>query len=140
MATTLSGALSTAGIPAFVIEAGAAGAIVEKSVFAGRDAVLGVLESLDMLAGDAKTKKHPASAQVLDYTSAPFCMSNGIIRFLITPGSPIRPKQPLARIYSAFGSIEETLYATCTGFVLGVTDVARAMPGTEVVAIAKTLG
>jgi predicted deacylase len=139
MASTLTGALSTAGVPAFVIEAGAAGAIVERSVFAGRDAVLGVLASLDMLAGETQTKKHPASAQVLDYTSAPLCMSNGVIRFLISPGDPIRPKQALARIYSAFGSTEETLHSVCTGFVLGVTDHARATPGSEVVAIAKTV-
>ena len=91
-----------------------------------------------MLAGEPRTKKHPASAQVLDYTSSPICMSNGVIRFLISPGDRIRPKQPLARIYSAFGSTEETLHATCSGFVLGVTDVARATPGSEVVAIAKT--
>jgi predicted deacylase len=139
MASTLTGALSTAGVPAFVIEAGAAGAIVEKSVFAGRDAVLGAIASLGLLDGVPQTTKHPAAAQVLDYTSSPFCMSNGVIRFLISPGDRIRPKQPLARIYSAFGSTEETLHATCSGFVLGVTDVARATPGSEVVAIAKTV-
>ena len=101
--------------------------------------IFGVLASLDMLTGEPRTKKHPASAQVLDYTSEPFCMSNGVIRFLISPGDRIRPKQPLARIYSAFGSTEETLHATCTGFVLGVTDHARATPGSEVVAISQTL-
>jgi predicted deacylase len=138
MASTLTGSLSAAGIPSFVIEAGAAGAIVEKSVFSGRDAVLGVLAGLGMLATEPVTKKHPASAQLLDYTSEPLCMSDGLIRFLISPGDKIKVNQPLARIYSAFGSVEETLRTTFAGFVLGVTDHARATPGSEVVAVART--
>jgi len=138
MANTLTGALCAAGVPSFVIEAGAAGAIVEKSVFAGRDAVLGVLAHFGMLEKAPEMKKHPASGRVHDYTSEPICMSDGLIRFLISPGDKIRDKQPLARIYSAFGSIEETLRSTCSGFVLGVTDAARATPGSEVVAIAQT--
>jgi predicted deacylase len=57
---------------------------------------------------------------------------------MIAPGDKIKVNQPLARVYSAFGSVEETLRAECTGFVLGVTDQARATPGSEVVAIAQT--
>jgi predicted deacylase len=137
MANTLTGALVTAGVPSFVIEAGAAGAIVEKSVFAGRDAVLGVLGYFDMLETEQKAKRHPGASEVHDYTSER-SMSDGLIRFLISPGDRIRENQPLAKIYSAFGSVQETLRAKCDGFVLGVTDAARATPGSDVVAIAQT--
>jgi hypothetical protein len=138
MTSTLTGSLVAAGIPAFTIEAGAAGGIVETSVMAGRDAVLGVLAHLGMLTTAPATKKHPASARVHDYTSEPHSKSDGLIRYLISPGDRIKVKQPLARIYSAFGSVQETLRAECAGFVLGVTDHARATPGAEVVAIAQT--
>jgi predicted deacylase len=138
MTSTLSGALVDAGIPAFVIEAGAAGAVVEKSVMAGRDAVLGVLHHLGLIETWTPTEQDPARSRVLDYTDRPHCASNGLIRFLVAPGDQIRVDQPLARVYSAFGSVEETLRAECTGFVLGVTDQARATPGSEVIAIAET--
>ena len=138
MTSTLTGSLVAAGIPAFTIEAGAAGAIVEKSVFAGRDAVLGAIAHLGMLAKVPKLTRHSHSSEVHDYTSEPICMKHGIVRFLISPGDQIRENQPVARIYSAFGTIEDTLRATCSGFVLGVTDVPRATPGCEIIAIAKT--
>lgn len=137
MTSTLTGSLVAAGIPAFVIEAGAAGAIVEKSVMAGRDAVLNVLHHLGMIENPSDGERHPASAKVLDYTSRPHCTSNGLIRFMISPGAKISVKQPLARVYSAFGLVEETLRAECNGFVLGVTDHARVTPGGEVIAIAE---
>jgi len=137
MTSTLTGALVAAGIPAFVIEAGAAGAIVERSVMAGRDAVLMVLNHLGVIETEVDAEAHPAASQVLDYTSHPHCTSNGLIRFMISPGARISVKQPLARVYSPFGPVEETLRAECGGFVLGVTDQARVSPGDEVIAIAE---
>jgi predicted deacylase len=49
----------------------------------------------------------------------------------------VRTDQILARVYSAFGSREETLRATGPGYVLGLKDHARVLPGAEVIAIAE---
>lgn len=138
MTATLTGALVAAGIPAFVVEAGAAGAILESSVMAGRDAILGVLKHLEMIDAEPEAKPHRAAASVHDYTSRPLCRSSGLIRFLISPGDEIRAGQSLAQVYSAFGMIEETIRAECDGFVLGVADHARVAPGYEVIAIAES--
>jgi predicted deacylase len=74
---------------------------------------------------------------VLDYTNRPHCMSSGLVRFAVLPGDRVRANSVVARVYSAFGSVEETLRAEREGFVLGVADHARAVPGSEIIAIAE---
>ncbi|MDH3280392.1 MAG: succinylglutamate desuccinylase/aspartoacylase family protein, partial [Gammaproteobacteria bacterium] len=134
---TLAGALINAGIPAFTIEAGGAFAIVEESVLAGRDAVLAVLQCLDMIEYPKARNTHNGAAVPLKYTNQPLCTSSGLIRFEVSPGEAIKRKQALARVYSAFGSCEETLRATAPGYVLGLEDHARVLPGRQVIAIAE---
>lgn len=138
VSSTLSGALVAAGTPAFTLEAGGAGSIVEASIDAGRQAILGVLARLGMLP-DALVAQVPRPSRkgVLDYTSRPHCTASGIVRYSVTPGDEVAADQKVAKIYSAFGSLEETLRARKPGFVLGVADHARAVPGTEVIAIAE---
>lgn len=135
---TLSGSLVAAGIGAFTIEAGGACGIVEAGIDAGKQAMLAVLAELGMLAGELM-KNLPASSPkgVLRYASRPLCTSSGIVRFSVAPGDPIEAGQKVAQIFSAFGSLEETLRAEKAGYVLGVADHARALPGTEVIAIAE---
>lgn len=138
MARTLTGALNGAGIPALTIEAGGACGIVESAVEAGRSAVLGALADLGMLSVEAAGGTRPRkSASVLNYTSRPRCASSGIVRFLVTPGERIQAERKVAEVYSAFGSVEESLHAARAGYVLGVADHARVMPGSEVIAIAE---
>jgi hypothetical protein len=134
---TLTGAIVDAGIPAFTIEAGGAFAIVEDSVIAGTDAVLSILQLLEMIEWQAGPQRQPHETAPLRYTNLPLCTSSGLIRFVVVPGQEIRPGQLLARVYSAFGSCEESLRATVSGFVLGLEDHARASPGREVIAIAE---
>jgi uncharacterized protein len=135
---TLSGALVAAGICSFTLEAGGAGGIVEASIDAGKQAMLGVLARLGMLTDDlAATIPRPSRRGVLDYTSRPHCTVSGIVRFSVMPGDEIEADQKVAKIYSAFGSLEETLRARKPGVVIGVADHARAVPGTEVIAIAE---
>jgi predicted deacylase len=74
---------------------------------------------------------------VLGYTSRPHCTSSGLIRFSVAPGDKVKAEEAVAQVFSAFGSVEETLRADCAGFVLGVADHARAVPGSEVIAIAE---
>jgi predicted deacylase len=71
------------------------------------------------------------------YTNRPLCASSDLVRFAVTPGNRMKANQPLARIYSAFGSCEETLRAAAPGYVLGLADHARGLPGSEVIAIAE---
>lgn len=137
-AGALSGAMVAAGVPSFTVEAGGAGGIVEASIDSGKRAVVGALHRLGMT-GPGAEQFVPAARKprVLDYTSHPRCTSSGIIRFAVTPGQQIEAEQKLAEVYSAFGSIEETLRADASGYVLGVSDHARVVPGTEIVAIAE---
>lgn len=134
---TLTGAMGDAGIPAFTIEAGGAFAIVEDSVAAGTNAVLWALQSLEMVDWQSAPQIRTASTAPLRYTNLPLCTSSGLIRFAVNPGQEINPGQLLARVYSAFGSCEEVLRATVPGFVLGLEDHARVLPGREVIAIAE---
>jgi predicted deacylase len=137
-AHTLTGAMVAAGIPAFTVEAGGACGIVETSIGAGVASVLGVLESLEMTApGVDGPRQQSSGAEVLRYTSRPRCTSSGILRFSVMPGDTVSDNQELAQVYSAFGSVEETIRAARSGYVLGVSDHARALPGAEVIAIAE---
>jgi predicted deacylase len=134
---TLAGATTAAGIPAFTIEAGGAFSIVENSVAAGTTAVLSILKLLGMIDWWQPPRGPTAGAQPLKYTNRPLCSSSGLIRFSVSPGEAIKKDQLLARVYSAFGSEEESLRATADGFVLGLEDHARVLPGKEVIALAE---
>jgi predicted deacylase len=96
------------------------------------------LRHLGVIASATDDTPHPAASRVLNYTSRPHCTSSGLVRFAVTPGDRIVQEQTVARVFSAFGSIEETLTSECAGYVLGVADHARAVPGSEVIAIAVT--
>lgn len=137
-AKTLTGALVASGISAFTIEAGGACGIVESSVGVGKTAILGILRQMGMVSPNSEEELTFATESgVLDYTNQPLCTSSGIIRFSVEPGDAVEANQELGRVYSAFGSVEESLRANRPGYVLGVSDRARALPGTEVIAIAE---
>jgi predicted deacylase len=135
---TLAGALVASGVSAITVEAGGACGIVESSVQAGRNAILGVLRAVGMkqdLSDGGNGQLKPV--HVLDYTNRPLCTSSGIIRFSVTPGEAVAANQELGQVYGAFGSTEERLHAIRPGYVLGISDHARALPGSEVIAIAE---
>lgn len=137
LANTLAGALIAKNIPALTIEAGGSFAVVEDSVSAGTLAVLSMLNALDMIEyADAHAGKR-SRKQPLRYTDRPLCTTSGLIRFSVEPGQAIKKGQQLATVYSAFGSREETLAAGSDGYVLGLEDHARVLPGRAVIAIAE---
>jgi uncharacterized protein len=137
MQRTLTGALVRAGIAAFTIEAGGAYGIAEDGVGAGKAAVLAALADLGMIeAPDARNIRRPEAVH-LAYTNKPLCTSSGLVRFTVAAGDRVEADQVVARIFSAFGSCEETLRARAPGYVLGVADHARAVPGSEVIAIGE---
>ena len=136
LSNTLAGAVVDAGVPAYTIEAGGAYAVVEEGVAAGTNAVLSTLRSMEMIEWFLPVERL-ATRTPLRYTNRPLCSTSGLIRFAVRPGERIREGQLLARVFSAFGSCEESLTATAAGFVLGLEDHARALPGREVIAIAE---
>lgn len=137
LANTLAGAMLAEGVPALTIEAGGSFAVVEDGVAQGTQAVLSTLNALDMIEFDAANDRLSARKQALRYKDRPLCTTSGLIRFFVAPGEEIREGQDLAAVYSAFGSREETLTADGDGFVLGLEDHARVLPGRAVIAIAE---
>lgn len=136
LANSLAGAVIAEGIPALTIEAGGSFAIVEDGVAEGTRAVLCAMRALDMIEFDAADQPPAPGRHLLRYTDRPLCTTSGLIRFLVEPGEEISQGQALAAVYSAFGSREETLTARGAGFVLGLEDHARVLPGRAVIAIA----
>jgi len=134
---TLSGALVGEGVASFTVEAGGAFAVVEDSVASGCEAVASVLRLMKMIDGPSSARVEPNTTLPLRYTNLPRCTSSGLIRFAVSPGQQIKKNQLLAKVYSAFGSDEESLRAVADGFVLGLEDHARVLPGREVIAIAE---
>ena len=53
---------------------------------------------------------------------------------LESPGDPVFPGKPIARIYNTFGKLQETLRSDITGVVLGHCDSSAVFPGMEVMA------
>jgi len=137
LANTLAGAAIASGIPAFTIEAGGSLAVVEDGVAAGTRAVLSILHKLDMIDYPEGVARAHAAANALAYSDRPLCSTCGLIRFFVEPGEAIRKGQKLATVYNAFGSREETLVANSDGYVLGLEDNARVLPGRPVIAIAE---
>lgn len=134
---TLTGALVAAGIAAFTMEAGGAYGIVEDGVGAGMAAILAVLANLGMIDGGERAPARKRHEAQLVYSNRPLSGSSGLVRFSVAAGDRIQTGQVVARIYSAFGSCEETLRAVASGYVLGVADHARAVPGCELIAIGE---
>ena len=138
MRNTLTGAVVEAGVPAFTLESGGAYAIAEQSVASCKDSVLSVLAHLGMIEGSEPPAEPNESAELLKYSNRPLCTTSGLIRFEVDPGESVTAGEVLGRVFSAFGSCEETLCATNPGYVLGLADHARVVPGCEVIAIAES--
>lgn len=136
--TTMSGAAVAAGIASLTLEAGGACGVVEEGVAAGKAAVLAILAQLGMTAAMHRDRlPNSTEKRLLTYTSHPLCNSNGLVRFSVAPGDSVAAGTEVARVYSAFGSCEEKLRARSPGYVLGLADHARVVPGSPVVAIAE---
>lgn len=137
LANTLAGALVGEGVAAITVEAGGSFSVVEDGVAQGVQAVLSVLRALEMIEAPEPAGRTPARTRPLRYADQPRCSTSGLVRFAVAPGEEIAADQELATVYSAFGSREETLVATAPGYVLGLEDHARVVPGRAVIAIAE---
>lgn len=132
---TLSYNLIRKGIPALTLELGEPYIINEKSVELGVNSIMNVLAYLNMVAPIDHFLSYPVSDAIKDKNlmySHLSSSTSGIVRFFAKPGEIIRRERPVARIYNAFGKLQETIIAAKDGIVLGHADYSVAFPGAPV--------
>ncbi len=126
------------GIPALTMELGESLIINEKFVAFGTSAVMSILYELGMIYREAGTISldlpDRVKGRILTYSSRPLCSSSGIIRFYKKPGDLVRKGDRIARVYNAFGKLNETISSVHDGIILGHNDYAVAYPGSPVMA------
>ena len=125
-------------IPALTIELGESYIVNENNVEYGVKSILGILAYLNMTVKPAEdfTYQAPEAAKgkTLKFSSLPVSSASGIIRFLTQPGNLVKNGQSVAKIYNAFGKLQDTLLCKQDGVVLGHSDFSVAFPGAPVMA------
>lgn len=132
---SLSFALMQKGVPSLTLELGEPYVINEKSVEVGVKSVMNILSHLGMIKPTEEfsySMPETLKDKVLKYRYQSSSTS-GIIRFLVKPGEVVKKGQPVARIYNAFGKLEETITALNDGIVLGHADYSVAFPGASII-------
>ncbi len=136
---TLTHSLVARQIPALTIELAEAYVVNEVYVQLGIRSCFAILEHLNMVdRGEPFRFELPSNVEGIRfrYSNKPFSSTSGIIRFLATPGAVVQQGQPMAKVYNAFGRLQETLVAADEALVLGHTDSSVAYPGAPVFALA----
>jgi uncharacterized protein len=135
---SLSYSLLEHDVPALTIELGESYVVNEKNVEYGVKSILGILAYLEMTnqPGEdfAFQTSQPVPAKTLKLSSLPVSSASGIVRFLRQPGDIVKKGQPVAKIYNAFGKLQDTLLCQNDGIVLGHSDFSVAFPGAPVMA------
>ncbi len=135
---TLTGSLIKSGIPALTLELGESFTVNETNVNYGVRAVWNILahKGMTLPIDDIPSYRVPIELgeQILTYSHQPVSSTSGIIRFHVKPGDLVRKGQPVARVYSAFGKLQETITAMESSIVLGYSDSSVAFPGVPVIA------
>lgn len=125
-------------IPALTIELGESYVVNEKNVEYGVKSILGILAYLEMIKKPDEDFTYEVTQAVrgktLKSSSLPVSSASGIVRFLAHPGDLVRKGQPVAKIYNAFGKLQDTLLCQNDGIVLGHSDFSVAFPGAPVMA------
>ena len=139
LTSTLSCNLILKKVPALTLELGESYVINERNVEYGLNAILNILEGLNMVdaAGAAFLYPLPEDCRpgnLLYYSERPYSSQSGIIRFLAKAGERVKAGQPFARVVNAFGKNLETVRAKEEGVVLGHTDSSVVFPGMPIMA------
>ena len=125
-------------IPALTIELGESYIVNEKNVEYGVKSILGILAYLKMITKPDEdfTYQAPEAAKgkILKSSSLPVSSASGIIRFLTQPGDLVKKDHAVAKIYNAFGKLQDTLLCKQDGVVPGHSDFSVAFPGAPVMA------
>ena len=123
-------------IPAITLELGESYVVNEKNVAYGLRAILNILEYMGMVEPSARGKSYTldqeAAGRWLFYCGQPRCSSTGILRFMVKPGQIVSKGKALAKIYNAYGRLQETLHAPARGLLLGHAESSLAYPGASV--------
>lgn len=135
---TLSHSLLQRGVAAVTVELGESYVVNETNVEFGVQSTLNVLADLGMLPPRATPFRYPLPDDVMGrpllYSQEPVSSTSGILRFLVGAGATVRTGQPVAKVYNAFGRLQETMTALHDGIVLGHSDSSVAFPGAAVMA------
>lgn len=136
--TTLSYSFIQHDIAALTIELGESYVVNEENIEYGVRSLWDVLSGLEMVEPAATPFAYPlperCRGRILDYSDQPLSSTSGILRFVSKPGEVVRKDQPIAKVYNAFGKLQETMTAGREGIVLGHTDSSVAFPGMPVMA------
>lgn len=135
---SLSYCLIQRGIPSLTLELGEPYIINEKSVEIGIKSIVNILRHLGMVETPiSEPLSYPIEnellkGKILRY-SHQTSSTSGIIRFYTKPGDIVRKGQLIAKIYNAFGKLQETITALNDGIVMGHADYSVAYPGALIV-------
>ncbi|MBU1075757.1 MAG: succinylglutamate desuccinylase/aspartoacylase family protein [Spirochaetes bacterium] len=125
-------------IPALTLELGESYIVNEENITFGVNAIWNLLSHLKMIDTEDELFLYPLPDdryrnKTLQYVDDPLSSSSGIIRFLVRPGDLIIKGQPVARIYDAFGKLQETISSLHDCIILGHSDSSVAFPGMTIV-------
>src|SRR3989344_8104191 len=135
---TLSFSLLNQDIPSLTLELGESSVVNEKNVEHGVNSIWNILMSLNMVE-KSELFEFPLlniKGKKFKYSSYPHTSKSGIIRFTSRPGDFVLSGQTVAKVYSIFGTVQESISALKDGIVLGYSDSAVSFPGTPVMAFA----
>jgi predicted deacylase len=125
-------------VPALTLELGESFVVNEKNIQYGIESLGNILSDLEMMEPGDEPFAYPLpeayEGRILAYSDRPLCSTSGIIRFRAKPGDLVKARQPIAKIYNAFGRLQETVLALSDGIVLGHSDSSVAFPGMPVMA------
>lgn len=126
-------------IPALTIELGESYIVNEKNVEYGVKSILKILSYLKMTEKPFEDFTYQApptvKGKILKSSSLSVSSASGIIRFMTQPGDVVKRGQAVAKIYNAFGKLQDTLLSKHDGIVLGHSDYSVAFPGAPVMAL-----
>jgi len=137
---TLSYNLIKKGVPALTLELGEPYIINESSVEIGTKCILNILSNLGMVEPLNEFFVHPVASIAKEKTpvySYQVSSSSGVIRFLAKPGDVVKKGQVVAKIYNAFGKLQETVSALKDEVVLGHADYSVSFPGTLIMSFGE---
>lgn len=135
---SLSYSLQRRHIPSLTLELGESYVINEENIEFGVKSIENIMAYLGMTDDSNDlfqyTLPNGIERKIFKYYAKPYSSTIGIIRFLVKPGQAVKKEQPIAKIYSAFGKLQETMQAMEDGIVLGHTDTSVAFPGKPIMA------
>jgi len=123
-------------IPALTLELGESYVVNETNVQYGLQAVSAILSHMGMIGSICSKGGYPLPGKLKDallhYCDKPLCSNSGILRFAVKPGIIVKKGQRVARIYNAYGRLQESIHAPAPALVLGHTETSVAYPGASV--------